>query len=46
MHERNRFMADNSDVLIAVYDGSEKGGTAYTVNYAKKKGLDVIIIQP
>ena len=28
--ERNRFMVDNSEYLLAVYDGSKKGGTAYT----------------
>lgn len=43
-HERNRYMVDNSSHLIAVYNGSDKGGTAYTVNYAKKRGLDVVII--
>ena len=37
MHQRNRCMVDNSDVLIAVYDNSESGGTAFTVNYAKSK---------
>ena len=46
MHVRNRYMADRSDILLAVYDGNPKGGTASTVQYAKKKGLTVIEIRP
>lgn len=45
-HIRNRYMVDNSDVLLAVYNGEPKGGTAYTVNYARKKGKRIIIINP
>ena len=41
MHERNRWMADNSSVCIA-YLTSKRGGTAYTYNYALKNGLRVI----
>lgn len=33
---RNRYMADNADMLIA-YLKKEKGGTAYTVQYFEKK---------
>lgn len=40
-HKRNRFMVDNSDVLLTYYDGT-KGGTASTVEYAMKKGLRII----
>lgn len=42
---RNRFMIDNATHLIAVYDG-QKGGTRYTVNYAKQKGLNLTILEP
>lgn len=42
---RNRYMADRATHLIAVYDG-QKGGTKYTIDYAKKKGLFVSIIDP
>ena len=42
---RNRYMIDRATHLIAVYDG-QKGGTKYTVDYAKKKGLFVSIIDP
>lgn len=41
MHERNRLMADDSSVCVA-YLKSVRGGTAYTVNYAQKKGLRII----
>lgn len=37
---RNRFMVDRADLLYA-YCSRERGGTAYTVNYAKKKGIEV-----
>lgn len=43
--ERNRYMVDNSAHLIAVYNG-EQGGTQYTVDYAIRKGLDIVIINP
>jgi len=41
MHKRNRHLADNSSICIA-YLTKEKGGTFYTVNYARKKGILVI----
>ncbi len=45
-HTRNRYMVDNSDVLIAIYNGELRGGTAYTVNYARMKGKEIVIINP
>ena len=36
LHERNRYMAERGDVLMA-YCKEEKGGAAYTVKYFKKK---------
>ena len=45
MRERDRYMVDASSHLIAVYGGIG-GGTRYTMDYALKKGLDVIIIDP
>ena len=44
MHVRNKYMVDRSDVLIAVYNQSEKGGTASTVRYAKKKCKEIVEI--
>ena len=35
----------HADLVIAVFDG-KKGGTAYTVNYARKKNRDLWIIDP
>ena len=37
-HERDRWLVDNSSLLIAVYNGTE-GGTKYTMEYATKKGV-------
>ena len=37
MFKRNRHLVDNSSVCVA-YLTEEKGGTAYTVNYANQKG--------
>lgn len=45
MHERNKYMVENSSLIIALYDGSS-GGTKNTVELAKKKGLQVIEIKP
>jgi hypothetical protein len=41
-HERNRWMVDEGDKLIAWWDGRKGGGTYQTVKYAKKKGVEVI----
>ena len=41
MHKRNRHLVDNSSICIC-YLTESTGGTAYTVNYAKEKGLMTI----
>lgn len=41
MHARNRRLVNESDFCLA-YLSEQGGGTAYTVNYAKKKNVDVI----
>lgn len=46
MLSRNRYMVDNSERVIAVWNGYFKGGTAYTVRYAKKEGKEIINIRP
>lgn len=43
MHKRNRHLVDNSSVCIC-YLTRRTGGTAYTVDYADKNGLQVINI--
>ncbi len=40
---RNRYMVDNADALLA-YCKREKGGSAYTVAYAVKKGKPVVFL--
>ena len=44
MNRRNEKMINAADVLIAVYDGSESGGTAHAYNYAIRSGVNVILI--
>ena len=44
MFQRNRRLVDQARHLIAVYDGKPGGGTAYTVNYALRKGRKVTVI--
>ena len=44
MMRRNRYMGDHASRIIALYDGVPKGGTAQTLAYALRKGLDTDII--
>lgn len=46
MQMRNRYMVDKCDLLIAVWDGSESGGTYNCIKYARSKNKDIIIINP
>ena len=46
MLARNRFMVDNSGRIIAVWNGFYRGGTAYTVRYAKKQMKEIFLIRP
>lgn len=43
MHKRNRHLVDNSSVCVC-YLTKTGGGTFYTVNYTKEKGLRIINI--
>lgn len=43
MHKRNRHLADHSGVCVC-YLTKGNGGTAYTVQYAKEHGLEIINI--
>ena len=45
MIERNHFMIDNSSLLIALFNGLP-GGTKSTIEYAKSKGNNIVIIKP
>ncbi|MDE7438992.1 MAG: DUF1273 domain-containing protein [Clostridia bacterium] len=45
MLERNHYMVDNSSLMITLFNGLS-GGTKSTIDYAKRKGLEVVIIKP
>jgi len=45
-HNRNKYMVDKSDKLIAVWNGRLEGGTAACVKYAKQKHKEIIQINP
>lgn len=45
MMRRNRYMVDNSSLLIAVY-GGESGGTKNTIAYAVSRDLTVVWFNP
>lgn len=45
MKKRNQYMVDNSDFVIAVWDG-RASGTGYTVRYAESKEKTIIIVNP
>ncbi len=46
-YRRNRYMVENSDRVIAVYDGRDKGGTVVTIRFARslKKELREILVK-
>jgi len=44
--ERNRFLVELADNLLAVYDGGGKGGTAYTIKYGRRHERRIISIHP
>jgi len=44
--ERNHYLVDHASVLLAVYDGTRRSGTGATVNYARKLGREIIIVDP
>lgn len=39
--KRNQYMVEQSERMIAVYDGRETGGTAGTIRFARKKGIEL-----
>lgn len=45
MLERNRFMVNNSSLMIALFNDLP-GGTKSTIDYAKRQGLEIVIIKP
>lgn len=41
MRRRNRYLVDHASLLISAYDGTA-GGTQYTIQYAMRRGLDIV----
>ena len=46
MLDRNRRLVDTAGLLLAVYNGERRGGTAATARYAQKLGRRVLILNP
>ena len=44
MFKRNMFMVDSASILVA-YLNTDRGGTFQTVNYAKRKNVNIIMIK-
>lgn len=45
-HIRNRYLVDHADRVLALYNDSRTGGTAYTVKYARQQNKEIIVIHP
>lgn len=46
LHKRNEFMVDHSELVIAVWNGKEKGGTFSCLKYARSLGRPIVRIDP
>jgi uncharacterized phage-like protein YoqJ len=46
MMKRNKYMVDNSELVIAVYNGEKEGGTFDCVTYAIKQQKEIINLWP
>ena len=44
MLKRNRYMVDKSELVIAVFNGNNEGGTWQTIKYAKEKNTAIELI--
>ena len=44
MLKRNRYMVDKSELIIAVFNGIKRGGTWYTIEYARKTNTTIELI--
>ena len=45
MQRRNRYMVDRSALVISVYNGEPRGGTAQTLAYALRQGVKINILE-
>lgn len=46
MIDRNHRLVESAGLLLAVYNGTRRCGTGATVNYARKMGREIIVIDP
>ena len=46
MIDRNHRLVESAGLLLAVYNGVRRSGTGATVNYARKLGREIILINP
>lgn len=46
MLDRNHRLVEAAGVLLAVYNGEQRGGTAATVRYAQKLERQIVILDP
>ncbi len=46
MIDRNHQLVESAGLLLAVYNGIRRSGTGATVNYARKLGRGIIVIDP
>lgn len=46
LHARNQWIVNHSDMMLAAFDSSQKGGTANCVAYATDKKKPTVIIDP
>ena len=44
--DRNHRLVESAGLLLAVYNGVRRSGTGATVNYARKMGREIILIDP
>ena len=45
-HARNRYLVDHADSVLALYNGTPTGGTAYTAKYTYQRNKEIIVIDP
>lgn len=41
MQNRNQYMVDKADLVLAIYNGATSGGTFHTITYAQKTGKPI-----
>ena len=46
MIDRNHRLVESAGLLLAVYNGVRRSGTGATINYARKLGREIIVIDP